>query len=125
MFKDIPKLCDGDTICSDSDDDDKWEEIKDDDNIDEDNEPTNCLFCNEIFPKIDLAIEHLKLEHHFDLAEIKAKFNMDEYSYIKLINYIRLFKPKPETILNFENSNNWNDEMYLKPVIHEPWLMFG
>ncbi|KAJ8971805.1 hypothetical protein NQ317_010780 [Molorchus minor] len=48
---------------------------------------------------------------------------MDCYSYIKLINYIRLQKPDPK-ILTESSVALWEDDVYLKPGEMETWLMY-
>lgn len=62
----------------DIDADDDWNELE------SDQEPTKCLFCDEICSSIERAIEHLEGVHHIDLSVIKQKFNLDQYSYIKV-----------------------------------------
>lgn len=64
---------------SDEDDNnDDWDEMETEE------EPTQCLFCNEISKSIEEAIVHLKTQHHIDLSVLKGKFHMDQYSYIKV-----------------------------------------
>lgn len=68
--------------CSDDDDDDDagddWNEM------DQDSEPTQCLFCDHVADSIESAVLHLTAGHGFDLNAVKEKFNMDQYSYIKV-----------------------------------------
>lgn len=92
--------------------------------MEQDQEPVRCLFCDQIIDSIDLAIQHLSAEHHIDLYSIKRKFNMDQYSYIKMINYIRV-KNVDATAIASADSQLWNDDVYLKPVEVDAWLMFG
>lgn len=82
-----------------------------------------CLFCSNILPSIDEAIDHCKSVHKFDLTVLKSKFDMDCYSYIKLINYIKTVKPKSEVIMAVETAL-WDDEKYLKPVENDEWLTY-
>lgn len=58
--------------------DDEWNEME------QDNEPTRCLFCDTVEESIEQAIQHLVVKHQCDLSEIKERFNMDQYSYIKV-----------------------------------------
>jgi len=91
--------------------------------MDEDEgESTTCLFCTKTFPCIDQAIDHLK-DHNVDLMQLKNKFQMDQYAFIKLINYIRGCKISAEQLLLTEDPL-WNDEKYLKPLEYEPWLCY-
>lgn len=41
-----------------------------------------------------------------------------------MINYIRAHKTDADTIKSLE-AQPWTDDAYLKPVVIEPWLMFG
>lgn len=69
---------DGDDDDENSDADDDWNEME------QDQEPTRCLFCTTINDSIELAIQHLDSEHGINLSNIKNKFNMDQYSYIRV-----------------------------------------
>lgn len=61
------------------------------------------------------------------LYQLQARFNMDCYSYIRLINYIRTKNSNPTDITNcVSEALPWEDDVYMKPVIaDDPWLMFG
>ena len=81
FLKDLPELInDENADISDDSDEEKWEEIRDD----KDEEETTCLFCDLKFSSIEKAIPHLDQVHHFDLKELKGKYLMDFYSYIKV-----------------------------------------
>ncbi|VVD05329.1 unnamed protein product [Leptidea sinapis] len=97
--------------------DDEWQEME------SQNTTVGCLFCSETLPSIDEAVNHCEIVHGFKLGELKSKFNMDCYSYIKLINYINLTKAKPLDIM-LSTQPLWDDEKYLKPVENHEWLMF-
>lgn len=103
---------------SDDDDENNWNELE------EPEEPIQCLFCTEMLKSIEIGIEHLNIVHQFDLSAIKQKFNLEQYSYIKMINFIRMNKIEPSVIKNALEIT-WNDDVYLKPVQIDLWLMFG
>lgn len=103
---------------SDSNDDD-WDE----ENMDQ-GESTTCLFCSEVLPSVDLALDHVKSVHKINFAQLKGQFQMDQYSFIKLINCIRLENIKEDKLQNVSTAF-WNDEKYLKPKEYEPWLSYG
>lgn len=83
----------------DIDDDDNWDEME------EEQEPTKCLFCNEVNSSIEKAIEHLLHQHHISLSDMKRKFNLEQYSYIKVSNTIPM-------ILNMSNGPRWARKIY-------------
>lgn len=121
MFTELPPL----TKNYDSDNsanDDDWEEMETKEN--DFDELTKCLFCVKDFNSVELAIEHLKNSHSVDFSKLKVKFNMEQYSFIKMINFIRKNKSSE---IKFQDPESifWDDEIYLKPEGFEPWLTFG
>lgn len=96
---------------------DEWQEMETND------APVTCLFCSNVFPNIDETVVHCEKVHGFNLSTLKIKFNMDCYSYIKLINYIKTHKSTAEDIMSVDKSV-WDDEKFLKPVGSDEWLMF-
>ncbi|CAH0405096.1 unnamed protein product [Chilo suppressalis] len=97
--------------------DDDWQEMETSNTL------VTCLFCTDVFPSVDAGFNHCEIVHHLNLSNLKIKLNMDCYSYIKMINYIKTHKPKPEDIISLTESP-WEDEQYLKPVENDEWLMF-
>lgn len=67
--------------CGAADDDSDEENWNEDDM---ETEPINCLFCLSIFFSYDVAIAHIKKDHNVDLMDLKYRFNMNQYSYIKV-----------------------------------------
>ncbi|XP_017111734.1 protein arginine N-methyltransferase 1 [Drosophila elegans] len=106
-----------------SSDEDEYDDIDDDEPLDEGEEPTTCLFCPETSPNISTAIDHLDVRHKVNLLQLQRKFLMDQYSFIKLINYIRANKITAEQLLSADQTL-WQDEKYLKPGEYEPWLCY-
>uniref|UniRef100_A0AAG5CMT7 type I protein arginine methyltransferase n=1 Tax=Anopheles atroparvus TaxID=41427 RepID=A0AAG5CMT7_ANOAO len=115
---DCPPLCEMDTADSNGEDE-EWEVAE------EQNDPVKCLFCDSISPTMTVAIRHAKQQHDFDLAGVRRRYHLDEYSYIKMINYIRREKPSAEQFKVAPGSSlPWAHDQYLKPVENETWLMF-
>eukprot|EP00099_Drosophila_melanogaster_P022834 NP_650434.1 arginine methyltransferase 3, isoform A [Drosophila melanogaster] len=107
-----------------SSDEDEYDDIDDDDEpMDEGDELTTCLFCTETSANISVAIDHLDARHKVNLSQLQRKFEMDQYSFIKLINYIRAKKISAEQLLSAEHPL-WQDEKYLQPGEYEPWLCY-
>ncbi|XP_058451666.1 protein arginine N-methyltransferase 1 [Malaya genurostris] len=117
---DCPPLCEMETGGDSNGEEEETEEWE---IAEEQNEPVRCLFCEQVSPTMTTAIRHARERHEFDLAQVRRRFHLDEYSYIKMINYIRLEKPDPAVFKN-ERSVFWLDDKYLKPVENETWLMF-
>lgn len=118
IIVDVPPLVDISCDKIDEDDSDGWDEME------VVGEQTTCLFCTSQFLTIAVALDHCRTEHNFDLLDLKNKYNMDCYSFIKMINYIRLHKPDPKLIVESPVAL-WDDDKYLKPGETESWLMYG
>lgn len=92
VVQDIPKLCGEDDQSNCSSDEEGWLEF-DDEDADGNEERTLCLFCTHESKDVSLAIDHVKSEHGIDFSALKGKFNMDQYSFIKVCsprNFLRL-----------------------------------
>lgn len=63
---------------NDDNEEDGWMELESNDTT------TICLFCSKQFPDTLIGYTHLKDDHAFDLSAMKAKFKMDQYSFIKV-----------------------------------------
>lgn len=96
---------------------DEWEEMETSNNM------VTCLFCPNNLPGVDEALSHCENDHKFNIRALKLKFNMDCYSFIRLINFIKVNKPTSEVIMKTDKSL-WEDEKYLKPVDNDDWLMY-
>lgn len=106
-------------LSSDEDDfkEDEWKEMETEETSDQ------CLFCAEVFSDVNSALVHCKSAHNFDLSILKVKHNMDFYSYVKLIGYVRSNGTDAVAIMTAIRPL-WDDEKYLKPVRQENWLMY-
>lgn len=87
----------------------------------------NCLICDEIFNDAGVMLDHCRSEHSFDFLEIRRLHNLDFYSTIKLINYIRteVKDGRPPDIPDLADASLWADERYLQPVMDEDALLFS
>lgn len=66
-------------------DDEAWEE-RDEDGGDQ---PTKCLFCDQILASPDHMFDHCRSYHALDLVAACHHAHMDCFMFIKLVNYIR------------------------------------
>jgi len=84
-----------------------------------------CLFSSETFTSVHALLEHCKTAYQFDLSSLQKKHGMDQYSFIRLINFIRSCKPDPQEVLEYD-APLWDQEKFMKPVIEDdPLLMYG
>lgn len=65
-------------------DDDAWVETEQEPVM-----PTLCLFCREKFDTPGHVYSHCVQEHSFDIRSVVQQWNMDCFSYIKMVNFIR------------------------------------
>ncbi|KAM7359700.1 arginine methyltransferase 3 [Cochliomyia hominivorax] len=122
--EDLPPLEQDDDMCTNGngENDSDFSDNDSEEDMDE-GEPTTCLFCAQVLTSIDLALEHIKSVHNVNFALLKGKFLMDQYSFIKLINCIRMNNIPAEKFQNIATPF-WNDEKYLKPKDYESWLSY-
>lgn len=121
---DVPDLCPHEDDVGEGDDDDDsldWNEVEnEDDNL----SLATCLFCERTFATVEEAINHCKSDHDFDLSLLKSRFDMDCFSFIKLVNFIRKKRPEGSVIMNTKECI-WDKEEYMKPCqVDDPWLMY-
>lgn len=43
----------------------------------------------------------------------------------QMVNYIRANKSEANEFIGDDVQSKWNDDLYLKPVVVDSWLMFG
>lgn len=86
-----------------------------------------CLICEEIFNDASVMLDHCRSEHSFDFLEIRRLKNLDFYSTIKLINYIRLQVRNGSIpdVPDLADSALWADDKYLQPAMEEDALLFS
>lgn len=89
------------------------------------NQLTKCLFCTKVFTIVEDALEHATKDHSFDLPALKMRLDMDCYSFIKMINYLRLHPMDVKELMTVQHPL-WNDDKFMKPTLEDdPWLMYG
>ncbi|XP_014672540.1 PREDICTED: protein arginine N-methyltransferase 3-like isoform X2 [Priapulus caudatus] len=101
---------------SDSGDEEDWEEC----NPEPMATTATCLFCEQGFNTVDDMYCHCNVNHNFDITSVVQRFHLDDFSYIKMINYIRKEKPSVDFFGNEGcDGTPWCSESYLKPVIED------
>jgi len=88
--------------------------------------PAVDLFSAKKFKTAEECLDHCKEVHGLDLAVLKRRLNMDTFSYIRFVNYIRSESPSPGFVMSLSSSAKWGDLKFMKPVIQDdPLLMFN
>ncbi|XP_062869189.1 protein arginine N-methyltransferase 3 isoform X2 [Trichomycterus rosablanca] len=111
---DVPEL-------SDSEDEEQWMEEDDPDHSDE---SVPCLFCNRSISSVSETFRHCQADHGFNVADLVRKHRLDDYGYIKMINYIRTTKCSMETLVSCSgDALPWSSDEYMKPVLPDDPLL--
>eukprot|EP01095_Lingulamoeba_sp_RSL-Kostka_P012958 TRINITY_DN5238_c0_g1_i1.p1 TRINITY_DN5238_c0_g1~~TRINITY_DN5238_c0_g1_i1.p1 ORF type:complete len:170 (+),score=46.19 TRINITY_DN5238_c0_g1_i1:105-614(+) len=128
-----------------NDKNDQWSSW--DEELDENDTLTKCLFSDKVCSDSATAIEHDKNSYGFDILKVKNDLNLGFYESIKLINYIRKMVSEKKSIIDqkqfethdeligyMKNNNQfqmitrdldfWNDDTYLQPTIQNDPLLF-
>jgi len=88
--------------------------------------PALDLFSAKKFKTAEDCLEHCKEVHGLDLAVLKKRLNMDTFSYIRFVNYVRSESPSPGFVMSLSSAAKWGDLKFMKPVIpDDPLLMFN
>ncbi|XP_059621871.1 protein arginine N-methyltransferase 1 [Phlebotomus argentipes] len=104
---------------SGGDSSDGWEEMEDE------SEAVKCLFCENVFKSFEQALDHLQEGHKFNLLDLSGRYAMDQYSYIRMVNFVIREKRRPEEIMGSAKCL-WSNDINLRPVDDERrnWLTF-
>ncbi|CEP18633.1 hypothetical protein [Parasitella parasitica] len=93
----------------------------------QDQQDSQCLFCQQTFPQSTKTFKHMKEAHGFDFQFIRQSLCLDFYNCIRMINYIRQqVKINPEFInIDFNGSESFfNDDKYLQAVLDDDALLY-
>eukprot|EP00088_Acartia_fossae_P056829 TRINITY_DN6622_c0_g1_i2.p1 TRINITY_DN6622_c0_g1~~TRINITY_DN6622_c0_g1_i2.p1 ORF type:complete len:588 (-),score=142.04 TRINITY_DN6622_c0_g1_i2:598-2361(-) len=113
---------------------DEFEEckVKDEDQDDEEENYINSsmpaldLFSKKTFPTAEECISYCKDVHGLDLSVLKKRHNMDFFSFIRFVNYVRTELPSPGFVMSLSSASKWEDAKFMKPVIpDDPILMYN
>ncbi|XP_061620625.1 protein arginine N-methyltransferase 3 isoform X4 [Phyllopteryx taeniolatus] len=115
-FEDMPELSDGDGDSDDNEEQWQW--------MEEDSQQVTCLFCDRLLNSVPDTLQHCTAEHQVNIIDLIKKHNLGDYSYIKLINFIRSTKCDPSHLIGLPDvSLPWESEDFLQPVIQDDPLL--
>jgi protein arginine N-methyltransferase 3 len=92
-----------------------------------------CLFCPETFSSRSETLQHCSVSHGFNYTNIKKEWDLDIYSSVRLLNFIR------QQVKDNERADNWDapsfsqvkadhklifDDKYLQPVLEDDALLY-
>uniref|UniRef100_A0A8C8GXG9 type I protein arginine methyltransferase n=1 Tax=Oncorhynchus tshawytscha TaxID=74940 RepID=A0A8C8GXG9_ONCTS len=111
---DVPDLSDSD------DNEEQWQWMEANDN----NVQVTCLFCDKMSNSGPETLQHCLVEHQVDLVEVVKKHKLDDYGYIKMINYIRTEKCSGQSLSTLpECSIPWESDEYMRPALQDDPLL--
>ncbi|XP_026234669.1 protein arginine N-methyltransferase 3 isoform X1 [Anabas testudineus] len=115
--EEIPELSDGDDDDLD-DDEEQWQWME------EDSQPVTCLFCDRVMSSVPAVLQHCTADHQVNLVDLIRKHNLDDYGYIKMINFIRSSKYDPACLTDLPAAPlPWESEHFLQPVLQDDPLL--
>uniref|UniRef100_A0A4W5MY18 type I protein arginine methyltransferase n=1 Tax=Hucho hucho TaxID=62062 RepID=A0A4W5MY18_9TELE len=114
---DVPDL-------SDSDNEEQWQWMEE---ANDNNFQVTCLFCDKMSNSVPETLQHCLVEHQVNLVEVVKKHKLDDYGYIKMINYIRTEKCSGQSLSTLpECSIPWESDEYMRPALQDdPILQIG
>ncbi len=74
------------------------------------------LFSDKTFRTPTECLEYCKKEYGFDVSILQKRHGMDCFSFIRLVNYIRKERPKPEFVMTLNSDDLWKNDDFMKPV---------
>jgi len=87
--------------------------------------PSKDLFSSKTFRTAEECMEHIASVHGLDLGVLGRRLNMDTFSFIRFINYVRTECPSPGFVMSLSSDQKWSDPVFLKPVVpDDPLLMY-
>ncbi|XP_034536530.1 protein arginine N-methyltransferase 3 [Notolabrus celidotus] len=117
--EDMPELSD----CEDEDidEEDKWQWMEEEE---ENNQTVTCLFCDKLLSSVSDTLQHCIAVHQVNIVDIIRKHNLDDYGYIKMINFIRSTKCDASSLTGLPDAPlPWESEDFLRPVIQDDPLL--
>ncbi|KAM4603038.1 protein arginine N-methyltransferase 3 [Polymixia lowei] len=117
--EDVPELSDTE---DDDDDEEQWQWMEEENS--EDRQQVTCLFCDRLLLSVSNTLQHCSDEHQVNLVDVIRKHNLDDYGYIKMINFIRSTKCSGAKLTGLsEDALPWESEDFLRPVLQDDPLL--
>ncbi|KAM6980921.1 protein arginine N-methyltransferase 3 [Aplochiton taeniatus] len=107
---------------SDSDDDEQWQWTEENS---EQSLQVTCLFCDRVLHSVPDTLQHCSDDHRVNLSEVVKKHQLDDYGYIKMINFIRSTSFSGELLSGLSEGAGlpWVSDNFLKPALQDDPLL--
>uniref|UniRef100_A0A8D3A6T9 Protein arginine N-methyltransferase 3 n=1 Tax=Scophthalmus maximus TaxID=52904 RepID=A0A8D3A6T9_SCOMX len=85
-----------------------------------------CLFFR-LLSSVAATLQHCTAEHQVNLVDVIRKHSLDDYGYIKMINFVRSTKCDASCLTGLPDAPlPWESEAFLRPVLQDdPLLQTG
>uniref|UniRef100_A0A672Y8C8 type I protein arginine methyltransferase n=1 Tax=Sphaeramia orbicularis TaxID=375764 RepID=A0A672Y8C8_9TELE len=85
------------------------------------------FFIFRLLSSVSATLQHCTAEHQLNLIDLIRKHNLDDYGYIKMINFIRSTNCDASGLMGLpDGSLPWDSEAFLRPVLQDdPLLQTG
>uniref|UniRef100_A0A8C6NMY1 type I protein arginine methyltransferase n=1 Tax=Nothobranchius furzeri TaxID=105023 RepID=A0A8C6NMY1_NOTFU len=92
--------------------------------MEEESQPVSCLFCDKVLGSVPAILQHCTSDHEVSLVSIIRKHDLDDYGYIKMINFIRSTKCSPSCLMGLPDGPlPWESEDFLRPALQDDPLL--
>ncbi|XP_058486328.1 protein arginine N-methyltransferase 3 [Solea solea] len=116
--EEMPELSDGDDEEDVDGDEGQWQWTE------EDSQSVSCLFCDRILSSVPATLQHCITEHQISLVDVMRKHRLDDYGYLKMINFIRSTKCDASCLTGLlDVPFPWESEDFLRPVLQDDPLL--
>ncbi|KAI3377355.1 hypothetical protein L3Q82_008559, partial [Scortum barcoo] len=116
--EEMPELSDCD---EEDDDEEQWQCMEEEE---EGGQQVTCLFCDRSLSSVSATLQHCTAEHQVNLVDVIRKHNLDDYGYIKMINFIRSSKCDASCLTGLPDAPlPWESEDFLRPVLQDDPLL--
>ncbi|XP_012726240.2 protein arginine N-methyltransferase 3 [Fundulus heteroclitus] len=116
--EEMPELSDGDDDDVD-DDEEQWRWMEE-----EESQTVTCLFCDKVLGSVSATLQHCSAEHQLNLVNVIRKHGLDDYGYIKMINFVRSTNCGPSCLMEpLDGPLPWDSEDFLRPVLRDDPLL--
>uniref|UniRef100_A0A4W4HSB4 Protein arginine N-methyltransferase 3 n=1 Tax=Electrophorus electricus TaxID=8005 RepID=A0A4W4HSB4_ELEEL len=117
------RLCDDEVPELSDSDDELWQSMEEE----SENMSVLCLFCDRSFRTVPESLQHCRSDHGVDIPELVKRHSLDDYGYIKMINYIRTVKCTGQSLAVLSGGIlPWDSDVYMMPALpDDPLLQTG
>ncbi|CAK6971522.1 protein arginine N-methyltransferase 3 [Scomber scombrus] len=118
--EDMPELSDGDDEYDG--DEEQWQCLDEDE--EEDSQPVKCLFCDRLLTSVVATMQHCTADHQVNFVDLIRKHNLDDYGYIKMINFVRSKNCDASYLTGLPDAPlPWESEDFLRPALQDDPLL--